>query len=366
MSLGASLTVPANELPWALKYRFGYDRRACALLSRIFNELLGRLMRRKAKAELGLGSVKEAHAGAVTFVQRADAALRLSPHLHVLGLDGVYVRGSSGSLEFRAVSDPTPDEMQWVAEQVATRVLSKLELEEVGQDDGYHHEEPLLAHLYGSSASGTEAVGPRQGRPVTRVLGARVEQQDKEGPVLGQCEGFGVYADRALDGRDRQRLFQMCRYLTRPPVAQARLTEMRDGRLCYRLKRVFRDGTSAVVLSCSQKCCVSSRPMAGSVRCTSVGTTARPDIEAGRPGPASALPSREVLGRALVALLAARRSRAWRAAEAATGVGTRGGRMPKAGAQIQVTPHLVGKHAGEGLQDRRQRLPHLRWANADS
>jgi hypothetical protein len=144
-------------VPWALKYRFGYDRRACALLSRVFSDVLSRRMRRKAKAELGLGSVKEAHAGGVTFVQRSDSALRLSPHLHVLSVDGVYVRGSSRRLEFRGVSDPTPEEVQWVAEQTARRVLRKLELEEVGQDDGYHHEEPLLAHLYGSSVSGTEA-----------------------------------------------------------------------------------------------------------------------------------------------------------------------------------------------------------------
>ena len=37
--------------------------------------------------------------------------------------------------------------------------------------------------------------------------------------------------------------------LTRPPVSQGRLTELSDGKLCYRLKRTFRDGTTAVVLS---------------------------------------------------------------------------------------------------------------------
>jgi len=236
-------------VPWALKYRFGYDRRACALLSRLFNEALARLMRRKAKAELGLSSVSEAHTGAVTFVQRADAALRLSPHLHVLLLDGVYVRDSSGKLEFHAISAPTPDKVQWVAQQTATRVLGKLQLEEVGQDDGYHHDEPLLAHIYGSSVSGTEALGPRQGMAATRLVEARTQQAAEEASLVAQWEGFGVYADRSIDGRDRQRLFALTRYLTRPPVSQARLSQMRDGRLCYRLKRVFRDGTAAVVLS---------------------------------------------------------------------------------------------------------------------
>jgi len=75
------------------------------------------------------------------------------------------------------------------------------------------------------------------------------QAQRPGGPVLAQHEGFGVYADRGFDGRDRQRLFGMCRYLTRPPLSQKRLTELSDGRLCYRLKRTFRDGTAAVVLS---------------------------------------------------------------------------------------------------------------------
>jgi hypothetical protein len=73
--------------------------------------------------------------------------------------------------------------------------------------------------------------------------------QQQGAPVLARCEGFGVYADRGFDGRDRQRLFFMCRYLTRPPLSQERLTQFSDGRLCYRLKRTFRDGTRAVVLS---------------------------------------------------------------------------------------------------------------------
>ncbi|PYS37198.1 MAG: IS91 family transposase, partial [Acidobacteria bacterium] len=39
----------------------------------------------------------------------------------------------------------------------------------------------------------------------------------------------------------------MCRYAGRPAVATQRLTELPDGRLLYRLKRPWRDGTSAVI-----------------------------------------------------------------------------------------------------------------------
>jgi hypothetical protein len=44
------------------------------------------------------------------------------------------------------------------------------------------------------------------------------------------------------------RLERLCRYAGRPPVATERLSLLPDGRLLYRLKRRWRDGTSHVIL----------------------------------------------------------------------------------------------------------------------
>jgi hypothetical protein len=68
--------------PWALRYRLGFDRRACSLFVRAFAEGLRRSMEHRAKDALGLRSVQDAEVGALTFIQRTDSALRLSPHLH--------------------------------------------------------------------------------------------------------------------------------------------------------------------------------------------------------------------------------------------------------------------------------------------
>ena len=62
-------------------------------------------------------------------------------------------------------------------------------------------------------------------------------------------DGFNVYAGDAIDGRDRKRVERMCRYLARPPIATARLTETGDGdELRYELKKAWRDGTRFVRL----------------------------------------------------------------------------------------------------------------------
>ena len=233
-------------VPWELRARLGYDRRACALMCRAFSQALHQHLRRKAKQQLTLRSVTEAHPGSVTFVQRCDASLRLSPHLHTLALDGVYVRDDDGELVFHELGDPDDEDVTAIAEQVAERVLGHLELDDA---DAVMADEPLLAHCLGASATGTDALGPRRGKPALRLVDPRRVRPQSEGPARGLHRGFAVYADRGFDGNDRQRLFRMCRYLARPPVAKERVSVLSDGRVCYRLKQPFRDGTTAVVLS---------------------------------------------------------------------------------------------------------------------
>jgi len=49
--------------------------------------------------------------------------------------------------------------------------------------------------------------------------------------------------------RDREKLEKLCRYAARPAVAESRLVELSDGRIGYSLKKRWRDGTTAVVMS---------------------------------------------------------------------------------------------------------------------
>ena len=59
--------------------------------------------------------------------------------------------------------------------------------------------------------------------------------------------GFSVHANVAIEVRDKLRLERLIRYAARPAVSTERLSELPDGRLLYRLKRPWRDGTSSVI-----------------------------------------------------------------------------------------------------------------------
>jgi hypothetical protein len=50
-----------------------------------------------------------------------------------------------------------------------------------------------------------------------------------------------------VPARDRSRLERLCRYVGRPPLASERLSQVADGRLVYRLKHRWRDGTTYFV-----------------------------------------------------------------------------------------------------------------------
>jgi hypothetical protein len=81
---------------------------------------LCRSLAHKAKHALGLSSVADAHPGAVCAVQRTDGALRLNVHMHVLALDGVYVRDAeSCALVFEELATSTRAEVQEVAHRIS-------------------------------------------------------------------------------------------------------------------------------------------------------------------------------------------------------------------------------------------------------
>ncbi len=107
----------------------------------------------------------------------------------------------------------------------------------------------MLAACAQASVRHRIATGLRAGKHVMR-LGDRIEIEDVESRVGEQCaavQGFSLHAGVAVGGQDRARLERLCRYLSRPPIARERLLELPDGRIAYRLRHPWRDGTTHVV-----------------------------------------------------------------------------------------------------------------------
>ncbi len=67
-----------------------------------------------------------------------------------------------------------------------------------------------------------------------------------------QHGGMSLHAGVAVPAHDRRRLERLCRYVARPPLASERLEERPDGRLALRLETRWRDGTTYILMECSE------------------------------------------------------------------------------------------------------------------
>ena len=115
--------------------------------------------------------------------------------------------------------------------------------------DTLQRDEPLLAELYSASILGRVATGPRAGRRIARAGdGFDLENAAmKSGRCCASIKGFSVHAGVCVPARDRIRLERLLRYAARPPLSTERLSLLPDGRLLYRLKRRWSNGTTHVI-----------------------------------------------------------------------------------------------------------------------
>ena len=191
------------------------------------------------------------HAG--TLIQRFGSALNLNAHFHMLFLDGVYVERSDGSLRFRWVKAPTSAELAGLTQTLARRIgrfLERQELLERDAENSYLGSDGLEAgpmeQLLGSSITYRIAVGPQQGHKVFTLQTLPASDEPFDAGV-GKVAGFSLHAGVAARADQRKKLERLCRYISRPAIAEQRMSLTPNGNVRYQLKTPYRDGTTHVI-----------------------------------------------------------------------------------------------------------------------
>jgi hypothetical protein len=194
-----------------------------------------------------------ADTGAVTLIQRFGSAANLNIHLHCLVLDGVY-RRSGGEPVFEQARAPTHDELQGLLDKIIVRLMKLLTrrgylVEEQGMtylaDTGADHP---WATLQAASCTYRIVFGPRAGQKVLslRTLAGRDEKPSKV--LCADAHGFSLHAAVRCGADQRKELERLCRYITRPALANERLSRNAKGQVVLRLKSPYRDGTTHIVM----------------------------------------------------------------------------------------------------------------------
>lgn len=192
--------------------------------------------------------------GAVTLIQRFGSALNLNIHFHMLCLDGAYVM-EHGRPRFRRVPPPTPAELDAVLKVITDRLARHLERRGLlVRDAESSHltrapgEDAALEILQGHSITYRIAMGPHEGRKAFKLQTVPASERSTK-PVLANHAGFSLHAGIAVRGGDKKTLERLCRYITRPALAEGRLSLTPQGRVRYTLKTPYRDGTTHVVFA---------------------------------------------------------------------------------------------------------------------
>ena len=82
----------------------------------------------------------------------------------------------------------------------------------------------------------------------TQLLGAQKQEiSHQKNHLCVAEEGFSLHGATSVPAHDRQRLENLCRYITRPPVAHQRIEVLSNGLISYRLKNQFSDGSTHVI-----------------------------------------------------------------------------------------------------------------------
>jgi len=239
------------SFPHDLRYRLAYDASLVTDVLGIFTSTIFSSLIQRARE---FGAERKAQTGAVSFVQRFDSALRLNLHIHSILIDGVYAADDDDRPQFQVLPAPDDAEIVRLTETLAARIRAFLRQRGLGPDsdpeesDPLSRDEPWLAYLYAASVRGKVVSGAN--RRATRHAD-QIDPESMEGfpsPRCATVDGFSLHANLAIPAGDLARLERLARYCARGPLAMERLERLADGRLLYRFKRPWRDGTTHIVL----------------------------------------------------------------------------------------------------------------------
>jgi hypothetical protein len=127
-----------DVLPANAKLRAKYKRREFGAVNRIFCTEIDRLLQRLDEQH----GIRRGATGLVAGTHLAGGSLNLTPHQHVIALDGVTSTSADGArVVFAATRAPAQSELREVVERVDKRVSRWLARHRGRHDDHEHHDQ---------------------------------------------------------------------------------------------------------------------------------------------------------------------------------------------------------------------------------
>ena len=168
-------------------------------------------------------------------------------------LDGVYLN-RDGAAVFHEAAALSTDELEAVLLKIIKRTMQLLTrlgalIEE--PDQTYLAEtntDGALRALQAASCTYRIALGPRAGQKVLSLQSLPSAARPSAPELHVNAHGFSLHAAVRWRADQRKELEQLCRYITRPAIANERLKRNRAGQVVLQLKSPYKDGTTHIVM----------------------------------------------------------------------------------------------------------------------
>jgi hypothetical protein len=170
----------------------------------------------------------------------------------MLFLDGVYSFDRARP-KFHRAPRPTPTELAKLRHRTGKRVARLLERQGLlvrDPDHAFLDFEPseALDQLTGASIHYRIAIGPNTGRKALTLRTVPAQPEPFASASIAKQPGFSLHAATRCEANQRDKLEKLCRCITRPAIANERLSTNERGQVIYKFEQPFRDGTTHVVL----------------------------------------------------------------------------------------------------------------------
>ncbi|MGH8552920.1 MAG: transposase, partial [Methylococcales bacterium] len=153
------------------------------------------------------------------------------------------------------VSAPSAKQLQTLLSRIIKRILRVLTrqgylIEEQGMTYlAETHSDLTLAPLQSAACTYRIALGPRAGQKVLTLKTVSTQAVQFTTELCSTEHGFSLHADVRCAANQRHQLERLCRYITRPAIANERLERNGAGDVVLQLKSPYQDGTTHIVLS---------------------------------------------------------------------------------------------------------------------
>lgn len=221
--------------PPDLRFIIGYDK---ALLDGEFAALAKAMHNHQRRRAAELFNIPPAriHPGGAAIAHRSSASLDTNHHVHGIFPEGVFIEGEDGTLEFRRLPAPSPEDIAAIVQDACLIFCTRLERRGFWKTTSTTED----------TVTGVLTLPKRPGRPTKFFSQVAKDAEGGTAPRDG-AYAFHLYLGNAFEVEERAQLEHLVDYVLAPPFFDHDVTVNQDGKVVLHLKRPRHDGSTEVV-----------------------------------------------------------------------------------------------------------------------